>query len=139
MEDHRAPLRLLLVITDAEAALAVSDLLKRMHIPLQYQCRGQGTASSEILSLCGLGETTKALSLSLIPQAASAGLLKGLGRELQLKRRGAGIAVTIPINGLQSSVLHLLGPQMRIAEKIEAEKEGSAMTEQATTRDSATR
>lgn len=132
MGENRAPLRLLLVITDAEAALAVSDLLKRIHIPLQYQCRGQGTASSEILSLCGLGETTKALSLSLIPRAASAGLLKSLGRELQLKRRGAGIAVTIPINGLQSSVLRLLGPQMRIAEQIEAEKEGSAVTEQAT-------
>ena len=67
MAENPARPLVLLVITDAEAAPAVSRLLQGGHVPFQYQFRGQGTASSEILSLCGLGETTKALSLSLIP------------------------------------------------------------------------
>ena len=70
-QEYEQP-RLLMVITDAEASLAVYQLFHRFHIPLQYQFRGQGTASSEILSLCGLGETAKVLSISMIPPTASA-------------------------------------------------------------------
>ena len=57
MAENPARPLVLLVITDAEAAPAVSRLLQGGHVPFQYQFRGQGTASSEILSLCGLGET----------------------------------------------------------------------------------
>ena len=60
--EKKPSLRLLLVIGDADTAQNVARLLLRNQVPLQYQCRGHGTASSEILSLCGLGETDKALT-----------------------------------------------------------------------------
>lgn len=130
MAENPARPLVLLVITDAEAAPAVSRLLQGGHVPFQYQFRGQGTASSEILSLCGLGETTKALSLSLIPRWAARGLLKALGRELQLKRRGAGIAVTVPVSGLPGGVLRLLEGQMPVVGAEKEKKEGQTLTEQ---------
>lgn len=108
MEKRKTALRLLLVIGDADTAQNVSQLLKRAHVPLQYQCRGQGTASSEILSLCGLGETAKALTAAIVRREEVKPLLKDLGRALCLRNRGTGIAVSIPINGMQASVVRLL-------------------------------
>ncbi|MBU5625850.1 P-II family nitrogen regulator [Oscillibacter sp. MSJ-2] len=100
--------RLLFVISDADNAVQVSALLKQGFVPLQYQCRGKGTASSEILRLSGLGESDKAVSLAMIRREEAPGLLRQLNRALHLKHHGTGIAVTIPISGLQSSVLRLL-------------------------------
>ena len=112
MSERRKPsLRLLLVIGDVDTAQTVSQLLLRNQVPLQYQCRGHGTASSEILSLCGLGETDKALTAAIIRRTDAKRILKELGRALRLKNRGTGIAVTVPINGLQASVVRLLERQ----------------------------
>ena len=108
-EQKRPEVRLLLVIGDVDTAHNVSQLLLKNAAPLQYQCRGHGTASSEILSLCGLGETDKALTAAIVRKSDTKAILKELGRALRLRARGTGIAVTIPINGLQASVMHLLG------------------------------
>lgn len=106
--EKKPSLRLLLVIGDADTAQNVARLLLRNQVPLQYQCRGHGTASSEILSLCGLGETDKALTAAIVRKADTKQILKELGRALGLRNRGTGIAVTVPINGLQASVVRLL-------------------------------
>lgn len=107
-QQHKPAVRMVMVISDVDVAYQVSQLLMRNHVPLQYQCWAHGTASSEILNLCGLGETDKTLSMAIVRREDVKPLLKDLGKTLRLRSRGTGIAVSLPINGLQASVMQLL-------------------------------
>lgn len=100
--------RLLLIIAREEDERRIQGVLGGMHLPICHQLRGQGTATSEWLDICGLSGTTRVLTMAMMPQKMTQYVMDGLRRALSLNKRGKGVAVTVPIRALQSSMVHLL-------------------------------
>ena len=101
-------LHLVLSITDAQADKILQQLMEQANIPLRFQCRGQGTATSEVLRLCGLGETTRTLTMCVLPHAAVHRLFEKLNEAMHLRKRGKGVAVSIPLTGVQRNLAQLM-------------------------------
>lgn len=65
---------------------------------------GQGTATSEILDILGLGGTEKDIILSITTRPAARALLGKLDDELRGAAPGRGIAFTVPLEALSSLI-----------------------------------
>ena len=125
---QRAPcLRLLLSVTQAEDEHRVAEVLQKNGIPLCFEARAKGTAPSELLDAIGLGGTTRVLTAGLLPRANVPVVFEAINKALSYHRRGAGIALTLPLTGVQNSILQLTAPDGRC--KPTAEKEDHAMSE----------
>ena len=61
-ESNRFAPRMMVFITRLEDEKRLERLLEDLHIPILYQCRGKGTAPSEMLDIFGLSGTTRSLS-----------------------------------------------------------------------------
>jgi len=62
--------------------------------------RGEGTASSEVLELLGLGETEKDVVLMFVDAGLAHETLDFINRRMNLEEIGEGIAFTVNINGI---------------------------------------
>jgi nitrogen regulatory protein P-II len=119
--------RMFVSITRVEDEKILEDVLDSMKIPICFQCRGQGTAPSEIMDIFGLGGTTRLLTLGFLPKFAVKELFLKLGHKLSFHQKGGGIVITIPITGLQSPLFHMLNEESRsmvenrIKERIESD------------------
>ena len=100
--------RLLVLITRAEDDRRLEELLEELAFPVLYQCRGKGTAPSEMLDIFGLSGTARQLTAGLLPKSAVKEVFAAVRRTLCVHQRGRGIAVTIPVTALQAPVLDLL-------------------------------
>ena len=67
---------------------------------MDFVCMAHGTARTEMLALLGLGETAKVIVMCLIDRHGAQEMLAHLGRDLQMRYPGKGIAFSIPINGI---------------------------------------
>ena len=101
-------LSLILSITDSQAEKRLQVLMEEAHIPLRIQCHALGTASSELLRICGLGESDRNLTLCVLPKRAVHTLFEKMNDALQMKKRGKGIAVSIPLTGVQMNLARLM-------------------------------
>ena len=107
--------RLFLTITREEEEKKLEKALDSFHIPIWYQCRGKGTAPSEMLDIFGLGGTTRLITLGIIPKMRTGELFEALVEKLFIRRRGGGIAITVPLVGLQGAVLQVIKDEAREA------------------------
>lgn len=117
--------RLALVITNATTEEKLSALLDDFHIHMRFQCRALGTAtSSEILDICGLGEIARVLTFFMIPKEFVRPLFEKVDAALHLREKGTGIAVSIPLTGLQGNMIRFLNEQAQqeLAARIEQEE-----------------
>ncbi|EOS38378.1 hypothetical protein C808_02579 [Lachnospiraceae bacterium M18-1] len=103
--------RILLLITRMEDEKRVNRILEKMRLPIYYQCRGNGTANSEILSLCGLRGTKRLVTLSILPHSLIKDIFSEMSNNLLLEHKGRGIAVTIPVTGMQDVIRKILEEQ----------------------------
>ncbi len=117
-------LRLLLSVTQAEAEHRVVEVLQKNGIPLCFEARAKGTAPSELLNAIGLGGTTRVLTVGLLPRANVPAVFDAINKALSYHRRGAGIAVTLPLTGVQNSILQLTAPAGCAESAAEKEKHG---------------
>lgn len=118
--------RMIVFVTRPEDERKLEDIFDTMHIPLCFQCRGQGTAPSELLDIFGLGGTARVITIGVLPKVAMPYLFKEIARKLYFHQRGGGIVITLPITGLQSPMLHLLhdeATEQRIKERIKGDME----------------
>lgn len=118
-KDNFSAPRMFIMITKAEEEKKLKEIFDEIEIPIYYQCRGQGTAPSEIMDIFGLGGTTRIITMGFLPKFAVSKLFLKTGKVFDFARKGGGIAVTIPITGLQSRLLNLLNDDARS----EAEKQ----------------
>lgn len=115
--------RCLIIIVDANIRDNVTEFLNDSNIPIFYQMHGIGTVRSDFLNLLGLGNPQKSITLCFVPTGRRKLILAELNQALQLHKRGTGIAVSVPINGLQGWLYKLLGtayakqPEIGIEEK----------------------
>lgn len=116
-------LKLLVVIVDRNKVQKVSEVLQQWMRSMHFVCLAEGTASSQVLDMLGLGPVDKAVVLSVEPEPKLPGLLKELNKKLGLNEPGNGIAVTLPLSGVSSPMMKLLDKQIKETIKEETEME----------------
>lgn len=128
-QKKREAYRCLVIITDSHIREQLCEFLTDSHIPVYYQMHGIGTASSEWLELCGLGSIQKSITLCFIPNGRKKILLAEMNQALSLHKKGTGIAVSIPMNGMQGFLYKLLNEHTAESDGEEVEKEVKKMSE----------
>ena len=110
MENSRknASIQLLVLITTPKLAEKAADMFRRGAVPIQYRFNAEGTATSEIMDLLGLGSIDKCVLVSMLPKTFSDVMLEKLRVELKLNTTNSGIAFTIPITGANNLMLRML-------------------------------
>ena len=87
-------------VVDVGKGEKILSLFREEHALLDYVCMAHGTARTEMLDLLGIGETAKAIVMCMVSRQTGVRLLKRLGRELEMRYPGRGIAFAIPITGI---------------------------------------
>lgn len=84
------------------------DLFKEGMIPVQYIMHAQGTASSEIMDMLGLGGVEKDLMLCMLPKVLADKMLKKLRSRLHLGMPNTGIAFTVVMSSCSGHMVRLM-------------------------------
>jgi len=100
--------RMLVAVTTAEDGGKLEKLLQARRVPIWYQCRGQGTAPSELMDIFGLSGTTRLVTVSLLPKWKARELFQAMAQRLSFRQKGGGIAISVPVTGLQRRILQLM-------------------------------
>ncbi|MFR8817690.1 MAG: hypothetical protein ACLVFS_04220 [Butyricicoccus sp.] len=87
-------------VVDVEQSEKVLRIYREEQAPVDFVCMAHGTARTEMLDLLGIGETAKAIVMCMVSRQTGVRLLKRLGRELEMRYPGRGIAFAIPITGI---------------------------------------
>ena len=123
MTDNRpCALKLMGFIVDRSKTNKVVDIFREQQVRFHFICLAQGTAGSDILAVLGLDSTDKSFICCLEPDYKVHGLLSLVSERLQLRKPGKGIAFTMPLTGINSSVLQLLQGQNEEAPREKEEK-----------------
>lgn len=107
--------RVLLTITREEDEEKLLEIYDSMHLPICFQGRGQGTAPSELLDIFGLRGTSRLLTACILPKFMVPSALEALHQKLSFRQRGGGIAITVPVSGMQNHVMQMLNEEARNA------------------------
>lgn len=132
-QTRKPSFRCLVIIVDSNIRDKVSEFLTDAGASIFYQMHGVGTASSEFLNLCGLGDIHKSITLCFVQTEFTNLLLREMNQALQLHKKGTGIAISIPVSGLQGFLYKLLDSQLTEQNRKEletrSEKEVNNMSE----------
>ena len=109
--------RMVILITKEEDCAKLDELFGRLHMPICYQARGKGTASSEMLDIFGLGGSARLITLGILPKFMVGELVKEAQEHLSFHRKGGGIAFTVPLTGIQHPIFQVLNDEAREALK----------------------
>lgn len=113
--------QLLVLITTPKLADRAERIFRRNSLPVQYRLNAEGTASSEIMDMLGLGSIDKCIMVSAAPKPLGDVVLGRLRTELRLGAINSGVAFTIPITGANNLILRML---TQIAGEDEEENRG---------------
>ena len=130
MRPHLFALRLLLIITDTGTDKQIHQLFTEAEQPIYYQFRAQGTANTEILDICGLEGSTRVITAALVPKPEIGELFILLENMFEIRKRGKGIALTLPITGIQASMLSLLSEEQEKIAKAHLERKVQQMMQE---------
>ena len=103
--------RMLIIITQEDVQKKLDDAFDDFHLPVFFQCRGQGTAPSELMDILGLRGTTRLVTVVFLPKFLVGPVYDALCQKISFRQKGGGIAITIPINGIQSHILQMLNEE----------------------------
>lgn len=126
--------RMLLAITKLEDGARLERLLEGAEVPILYQCRGKGTAPSEMMDIFGLSGTTRLITAAFLPRQKVREVFEAMENRLAFRQKGGGIAVSVPVTGLQSHMLTLLKDEVR--DKVEQRMEERTREDMAETENS---
>lgn len=98
--EYLARMKLLVTITDRPKGEVAARICAKQGVQFHLGLLGKGTASSEVLDVLGLGETDKAVILTLAPEGTIPVLKQELVRKLRLRHPGKGILFTMPLSGI---------------------------------------
>ena len=126
--DMTSPRMVISIMTTADADKMQRSILADDKIPIVYQCRGKGTAPSEMLDIFGLGGTTRYLTMALMPKGNVRRIFSVLSEKLSFHKRGSGVSFSVPLNGMQSTTLSVLRSYDGVPTN-DANEEDTALTE----------
>ncbi len=101
--------KLLVSIVNRDDGLRLKEILDDISISLSFMFAGTGTARSAVLDYLGIGETEKAVILSLFPESDEETILKEIRAKMSLYLVGRGISFTVPLSGISEIVANGLG------------------------------
>ena len=101
-------LKVVVLIVNADKSSRVVNLFHNFASHVQYQFRAEGTATSEILDILGLGSVEKAITICIVPDVIVDQLLQKMSEEFSLYMPGKGVVFTIPISGIAGQTMALL-------------------------------
>ena len=127
--EKKVSFQLLVLITTPSWQNTQPRCSKKGALPLQYRFNAEGTASSEIMDMLGLGSIDKSVLVSMVPKHLSTILMEKLYTELQLHKANTGIAFTIPLNGANNMILRILDHDAGKDVLNTSGKEGNSMSE----------
>ncbi len=108
MIEKNAAYRTLVVITTPKLADKAVKVFSAEGIPLQYRLSAAGTATSEIMDILGLGSIDKSILFGAMPRAQARQVLNRLSKKLRFGSTNSGIAFTIPLTGMNGTMLKML-------------------------------
>lgn len=100
--------QMLFLIATPKLVHKAVDLFKEGMVPVQYMMHAQGTASSEIMDMLGLGGVEKDLMLSMLPGMLAHKMLKKLRSKLHLGMPNTGIAFTVTMSSCSGHMIRLM-------------------------------
>ena len=105
--DHSAikKMKLLITVVDKEKGEFYMDVIAQFPVNLQMHLSGQGTASSEVVSLLGLNNQ-KSVVLSLVREDLMEELLNTLEDKFQTVKNGRGVAFAVPLSSVIGANLY---------------------------------
>ncbi len=107
-QEKNLSFQLLVLITNPKLADKATRIFRKSTLPVQYRLNAEGTASSEIMDMLGLGSIDKCILMSAVPRRLGDVMLNRLRFELHLGAVNSGIAFTISLNGLNKLLLRML-------------------------------
>lgn len=110
MENHEnnPSFQLLVLITNPKLAEKATKIFRKSTLPVQYRLNAEGTASSEVMDMLGLGSIDKCILMSTVPRQLGDAMLSRLRVELHLGAVNSGIAFTMSLTGLNKLLLRML-------------------------------
>jgi len=100
--------QILALITSPKSADRVAEMFHARNLQILYRFNAEGTASSEIMELLGLGSIDKCMLVSVMLKPYAEHLLRKLHLELELSAVNSGIAFTMPLTGANSLLLKMV-------------------------------
>jgi len=119
-------LNLIMSIVERDSGGKLVKLYSKHQIFTHIRFEGQGTATSEILDILGLGSSEKDIILSITTQPAARAILEKLDDELRGAAPGRGIAFTVQLTALSS----LMAAFIDMKTKVDRGKEGPMENQQ---------
>jgi len=108
MADKKSAYRMLLLIATPKLVNKGAELFREEDVPIQHVFHAQGTASSEIMDMLGLGGIEKNILMSMMTKPFADKMLKKLQKKLHLGMPNSGIAFTIPMSGGSAQIVKLM-------------------------------
>ncbi|GHT51877.1 nitrogen regulatory protein P-II [Spirochaetia bacterium] len=114
----------LFVIADWAKIHVLSDVFSKEECLLSFVSKGDGTASSDIIDLLGVGSSEKAVFVCLVQSGQTPRIIRNVRVAMGSGTTGAGIAFTVPIEGITARIFNMFQENaLVLAEKERAEIE----------------
>ena len=110
-------MRMVVSIVERGVGGKLIKLYEKQQVYAHLRCEGQGTATSEILDILGLGGTEKDVVFSFTTRPAARALLEKLDDELRGAVPGRGIAFTLPLTAMSSLLAVYIGHKTRMEDE----------------------
>ncbi|MBE6612762.1 MAG: hypothetical protein E7632_09750, partial [Ruminococcaceae bacterium] len=111
---------LMLTITRRGGGAKIIETLEKNYVPWHFRLVGQGTASSEMMDILGLGSRDKDIIASLCTKSAAERLVWELDND-PTRGHGQGMLMIIPLGGISSIAAALIERQTGTVPESEAE------------------
>jgi len=114
MDDYlkKAMTKIVVTIVDRGRGDKVTRIYNEDNIHFHFICYGEGTATSEVLDVLGLGETDKDVIFSMVPSCKVPDLLSKITDKMYLHKAGKGIIFSLPISGIGSIISKVVNKEV---------------------------
>jgi hypothetical protein len=120
---------MLCLITTPKLVTKATELFEEEHIPMQNQFYAQGTATSEIMDMLGLGSVDKVIHLTMMHKEQAEEMLIKLKKTLHLGMPNSGVAFTISLTGGTAGIVKLMENLYSEKSEVVEERKLSSMNE----------
>ena len=97
--------RILVCIVSVSREKQMRAIFKEQKIPIFYEFYAHGTAPSETLDILCIGETSRLVTMTFVPQVQVKSVIEAINASMSMWQRGAGIGFSIRITGMQKKTL----------------------------------
>lgn len=97
-------IKLLVSIVSYKEENRLKEIIDEVSVALSFTFAGTGTARTQMLDYLGIGETEKAVVLSLFPESDEDVIIREIRSKMSLYLVGRGISFTVPLTGISEII-----------------------------------